>query len=201
MAEPYSLRDDRILTIPNAISLVRLACVPVFLWLLFGQDDRFGAALLLAVVGATDWVDGFIARRYNQVSELGKLLDPIADRVVFLVGVLAMVIDGAIPVWLAVLTLFRESLVAITVLVLGALGARRFDVTWWGKCATFALLFAFPLLLGGASDVGAADALRWLGWAFVVPGLIYSYLSAAQYVPIARQALAEGRSQRDDQLG
>ncbi len=184
---------DRILTVPNLVSLARLACVPVFVWILFGRDDRFGAALLLGGLGATDWVDGWMARRFDQVSDLGKVLDPVADRVVLIVGVFAATVDGAIPVWLAVATLVREGLVAVAALVLGALGARRIDVTWWGKTATFALLFAFPLLLGGASDVAGHGVLRTLGWICAVPGLAYSYLSAAEYVPLARTALREGR--------
>ncbi|RMH75873.1 MAG: CDP-alcohol phosphatidyltransferase family protein [Actinomyces sp.] len=192
---------DRILTVPNLVSLVRLACVPVFVWLLFGVGDRFGAALLLGAVGATDWVDGWFARRFGQVSELGKILDPVADRVVLIVAVVAVLVDGAVPVWLAVATLVREGLVAVAALVLGALGARRIDVTWWGKTATFALLFAFPLLLGGASDVAGHEVLRLLGWVCAVPGLVYSYLSAAEYVPQAREALREGRGARSGARG
>ncbi|MFQ5556635.1 MAG: CDP-alcohol phosphatidyltransferase family protein [Acidimicrobiales bacterium] len=194
MDVPRGVFEDRILTVPNLISLARLLAVPWFLWLLFAQDDRFGAALVFAVVGATDWVDGWWARRFESVSELGKLLDPVADRVVLIVGVLAVAIDGAVPVWLAVLTLARELLVAIAGLLLGALGARRIEVTWWGKSATFALLFAFPSLLAGASDIGIATGFRWFGWFCAVPGLVYSYLSAAEYVPLARAALREGRA-------
>jgi cardiolipin synthase len=188
--------EDRILTVPNLISLFRLACLPLFLWLLFGQDDRFGAALLWAALGATDWVDGWWARRFDSVSELGKVLDPITDRAVLIVGILAVGIDGSVAWWLVIATLAREVLVAIAGLVLGALGARRIDVTWWGKCATFALYFAFPSLLAGASDNVTADFFRWFGWACAVPGLIYSYLSAAQYVPLGLTALREGRAAR-----
>ena len=187
---------DRIVTVPNLISLARLACVPWFLWLLFSQDDRWGAALVFAGLGITDWVDGWWARRFDSVSELGKLLDPVADRIVLIVGVFAVAVDGAVPWWLAVLTLAREVLVGIAGLVIGAFGARRIDVTWWGKCATFALLFAFPALLAGASDGPITSFFTWFGWICAVPGLVYSYLSAAEYVPIARQALSDGRSAR-----
>jgi cardiolipin synthase len=194
--ERPTIFEDRIVTVPNLISVARLLCVPWFLWLLFAQDDRWGAALVFGGLGVTDWVDGWWARRFGSVSELGKLLDPVADRVVLIVGVLAVAIDGAVPWWLAVLTLAREGLVAVAGLVIGALGARRIDVTWWGKCATFALLFAFPSLLAGASDIGIADFFTWFGWICAIPGLVYSYLSAAEYVPIARRALAEGRQTR-----
>ena len=86
--------EDRIVTVPNLISLVRLGCIPVFLWLLFSLDDRFSAALLWGVVGATDWVDGWWARRFDVVSEFGKLIDPVTDRAVLIVGILAVGIDG-----------------------------------------------------------------------------------------------------------
>ena len=90
-------RPDRILTIPNVITVVRLLCLPVFLWLLFDEENRAAAAWLLGVLGATDFVDGYIARHFNQVSELGKILDPVADRLLFFVGVGAILIDGSVP--------------------------------------------------------------------------------------------------------
>lgn len=190
---PLGVFEDRIFTIPNLISLLRLACVPVFLWLLFSEGDRWAAAWLWAALGATDWVDGWWARKFDAVSELGKLLDPVTDRVVLIVGIMAVGIDGAVPWWLVALTLSRELVVAVAGVVLQALGARRIDVTWWGKCATFGLYFAFPSLLAGASDVGVADWFWWAGWICAAPSLLYSYLSAAQYVPLGLEALRRGR--------
>src|SRR5260370_27876587 len=101
--------EHRILTVPNAITVVRLLCVPVFLWLLFGHHphDRYHAALLLAALGITDWVDGYLARHLHQVSALGKVLDPTADRILLGVGVLAIVIDGSVPLWIAVVVIAR----------------------------------------------------------------------------------------------
>jgi cardiolipin synthase (CMP-forming) len=173
--------------------VVRLACIPVFVWLLFGRDDEVAAAVLLAVLGATDWVDGYIARRWNQVSELGKVLDPTADRLLLLVGVLSIVVVGAVPLWVGVATLLREALVSLTVVALAALGARRIDVTWAGKAGTFGQMFAYPLFLAGSSDLGWAPVATVLAWVCVVPGLVLSYYAAARYVPEARLALAEGR--------
>ena len=190
------LLEDRIVTVPNLISLARLACIPWFLWLLFEQEDRFGAAIVWAAVGATDWVDGWWARRFDVVSELGKLIDPLADRAVLIIGVLAVGVDGSVSWWLVGATLLREVAVAIAAVVLGALGARRIDVTWWGKCATFALYFAFPALLIGASDHATADVFRAFGWLCAIPGLALSYLSAAQYVPLGLRALRAGRAAR-----
>ncbi len=180
----------RPLTVPNAITLVRLLCVPVFVWLLFARDDRAAAAILLAVLGSTDWVDGWFARRFEQVSEFGKIFDPTADRLMMLTAVIATWIDGSIPWWFALLTLVREGLVTLAAVGLGVLGVERFDVTWWGKTGTFFLMFAYPLLLGGASSVGGADVLRILGWISGIPGLAISWYAAAGYVPIAKQALA-----------
>lgn len=176
-------------TVPNAVTFVRLLCIPLFVWLLFAQDDRAAAAILLAVLGATDWVDGFLARRFDQVSELGKLLDPAADRLLLLTAVISVWIDGSVPLWFVLLTLLREGIVTAVAIGLAALGAERFDVSWWGKTGTFFLLFAYPFLLGGASDVGVADVLRLAGWVCGIPGLIISWYAAAGYVPIARQAL------------
>jgi cardiolipin synthase (CMP-forming) len=190
-------RADAILTIPNVISLIRLCCLPLFLYLLFGRENRAAAAGLLAILGCTDWVDGYIARHYNQVSELGKILDPVADRLLFFVAAGGILIDGSIPTWFAVTVLVREAVVAIATLVLAALGARRIDVTWYGKAGTFGLMVAFPLFLAAESTVGWADTAEVLAWVAGIPGLALSVYSAALYVPLARRALAEGRADRE----
>ena len=195
--EPDPTGEDRILTVPNVISAVRLLCVPVFLWLLFGAEDRVWAAILLAVLGATDWVDGYIARHHGQVSTLGKILDPVADRVLLIVGVTAILIDGAAPLGVGILSLVREGLVTISVLVLAVLGARRIDVTWYGKAGTLAVMFAFPLFLVGSADEGGwSELATWAAWGFVVPGLALGYIALAQYVPLGLEALREGRAGR-----
>jgi cardiolipin synthase (CMP-forming) len=183
-----------VLTLPNLVTFVRLCCIPLFLVLLFGADDRAGAAYLLGALGATDWVDGYLARRLGQVSEVGKILDPTADRLLFLVGILAMLIDRSVPVWFGVLALTREATVAIAALTLGALGARRVDVTWLGKCATFTLMLAFPLFLAGHADLSWSPVAEALAWVVGVPGLVLSYYAAWQYVPLARRALSDGRA-------
>ncbi|MGH9191100.1 MAG: CDP-alcohol phosphatidyltransferase family protein [Acidimicrobiales bacterium] len=183
-----------VLTLPNLITLARLACLPVFLWLLFGREDRVAAAALLAVLGITDWVDGYLARHLGQVSELGKILDPVADRLLFFVGAGGILIDGSVPTWFAVIVLVRETLVGGATIVLAALGARRIDVTWFGKAGTFGLMIAFPLFLASHSDLWWADAAGVLAWVAGIPGLALSLYAAALYVPIARRALSEGRA-------
>jgi cardiolipin synthase len=189
--------EDRIVTIPNVISVVRLLCVPVFLWLLFGRDDRLAAGWLLAFLGATDWVDGYIARHHGQVSTVGKVLDPTADRVLLVVGVVALMVDGSVPVWLGVLTLAREVIVSVAVLALAAKGARRIDVQWVGKAGTFALMFAYPMFLLANAGTSVSGAARVVAWGCALPGLALSYYAALTYVPLARQALAEGRTVRE----
>lgn len=185
-----------VLTWPNLVTVVRLCCIPVFLWLLFGRDDRLAASLLLGGLGATDWVDGYLARRLGQTSEIGKILDPTADRLLFLVGIVAMLVDGSVPVWFGVATLVREVFVAVAALVLGALGARRIDVTWLGKCATFALMFAFPFFLAGHADIASHRVFEVLGWLCGIPGLVLAYYTVGQYAPLAKEALAQGRAAR-----
>lgn len=186
-------RGSRIVTIPNAISLARLACVPLFVWLL-ADDQLLAAAGLLAVLGATDWIDGWIARRFDQGSDLGKVLDPVADRVLLLVAAVALLVQGSVPLVVGILVLAREALVSVAVLALAAAGARRIDVQWVGKAGTLALMFAFPLFLWADAIHGDAhDAVLATAWFMAVCGLVLSYFAALTYVPIAREALREGR--------
>jgi cardiolipin synthase len=186
----------RVVTVPNILSVARLCCAPLFVWLLFGRHDRLSASLLLGTLGATDWVDGYIARHFNQVSDLGKVLDPTADRILLVTAIVALIVDGSVPGWVAWLAIAREVLVSIAALVLAAAGARRIDVQWVGKAGTLAMMFAFPLFLLGAAGRGVSDGARALGWVFALPGLVLSYYAAATYVPIARAALKEGRAAR-----
>jgi len=187
---------DRILTVPNAITLVRLACIPLFLWLLFGAGRQSEAAVLLAVLGATDWVDGFVARRFRQVSTLGKVLDPLADRVLVVTAVIAIIVYGAVPLWFGVATLAREVVVSGAVLLLAMLGATRIDVLWVGKAGTFALMFSYPAFLLGYGSAGWQGPIRVIAWITGIIGLTLAWVAAASYVPVARKALAEGQRSR-----
>ena len=184
---------DRILTVPNVITVVRLCLLPVFLWLLFARDDRANAAWLLAALGTTDFLDGYIARHFHQVSELGKVLDPVADRLLLFVGVGGILLDGSVPTWFAVAVLVREALVTGATLALAALGTRRIDVTWFGKAGTFGLMIAFPLFLAAESTLGWADQAETFAWIAGIPGLAFSWYAAALYVPMARTAMRDGR--------
>jgi cardiolipin synthase len=189
------------LTWPNAITLVRLAFLPVFFWLLFGTAHRALAAWLLAVLGATDWIDGFVARRYHQVSNVGKILDPTADRLLVIGGLVGVAAAGGVPWWFAGITLAREAIVSGLTLALAALGAARINVLWWGKFSTFALMFSFPLFLltSNAHHVVLStwqhDA-RDFCWFTGVMGLAVSWLVLAGYVRPALDALRTGRHAR-----
>jgi cardiolipin synthase len=165
-------------------------------WLLLGRDDQVAAAILLGLLGATDWIDGYIARRFRQVSTLGKVLDPVADRLLFFTAIVTIIISGDAPLWVCIAVLVRELLVALATLGLAALGARRIDVTWWGKAGTFSLMFAFPAFLLGSSDITWSGFFTFAAWCFTIPGLVFSYYSALLYVPLASRALAEGRASR-----
>ena len=127
-----------LLTVPNAFTLARLLCLPLFLYLLFARDNRISAAFLLGGLGATDWVDGYLARRLGQVSEFGKVFDPTVDRLLFIVATVAIIIDGGAPTWVLVLIVVREIAVGLMMAVATVLfHMPRFDVSWWGKAATF----------------------------------------------------------------
>ncbi|HET9731890.1 MAG TPA: CDP-alcohol phosphatidyltransferase family protein [Acidimicrobiales bacterium] len=187
--------EDRILSLPNVVTTIRLVLVPVFVWLLL-QPHRtywFQAAVLLAALGSTDWVDGQLARRLDQVTNLGKVLDPTADRVLLATSVIGILAVGAIPIPVAIIALTREGLVAIAAVGLALAGARRIDVTLVGKAGTFGLMCAFPLFLAGHSTVGWHHTALWLAWTASVVGLVLGWVSVLVYIPLARAALSARR--------
>ncbi len=185
------------MTVPNVITSIRLLLIPVFVWLLFGRHNRAGAAVMLAALGSTDWVDGTVARRFNQVSNLGKILDPVADRLLLGTAVICILVDGAVPAVVAIPVVAREVLVSLAVLVLAAMGAKRIDVTWAGKMATFANMVAFPLfLLSHDQAFSLRGPAKAVALVVALIGLGFGYYSLVKYVPIGRKALEEGRASR-----
>ena len=185
----------------NLVTAIRLALIPVFLWLLFGTGHRALAAWLLGALGATDWVDGYLARRLHQVSAVGKVIDPVADRILVMVGLLAVAAAGGVPWWFSLITLARELIVSLMTLLLAALGAARIDVLWWGKVSTFALMTTFPLFLLTSNDhhvalAGWQHVGRDLCWVVGVAGLALSWVVLASYVRPALAALRRGRAAR-----
>jgi cardiolipin synthase len=184
---------DRSLTIPNGISVLRLVVMAIALVVLFNDRDRVLAAALLAFAGATDFLDGFVARRLGQVSKLGKILDPTIDRMVLAGSIIAILVYGALPWWVAAIVLTREVFISVVALVLAAAGGSRIEVLWIGKASTFGLLVAFPLFLVSDGRGALAHALRIVAYVVVAPALAASVASVFAYVPIARRALAVGR--------
>lgn len=188
-------------TLPNAITLVRLLCLPIFLWLLFSKENRAGAAWMLVALGSTDWIDGYVARRFNQVSEFGKIFDPTVDRLFFFVSTIAIIIDGSIPIWFAVAVLVREVAVgAMMAIATLFFGMERFDVTWWGKTATFLLMGAIPSFLLSNAGVAESDFFAVVAWVTGIPGLALSYWTALGYIPEVRRGVATGRQHRADRV-
>ena len=195
VAETVDTREiDTLWTIPNLFTLIRLLCLPLFVWLLFGLPSRQAAAWLLGALGATDWVDGYLARRLDQTSEFGKKFDPTVDRLLFLVAIVAIMMNDAMPIWFGVAVLAREVLVGGSVAIATlAFGMERFDVTWWGKTATFLLMFAVPGFLMAESSIPIADAFGVAAWCFAIPGLLLSYYTGLAYVPAIREGIRSGR--------
>jgi cardiolipin synthase len=192
--------EDRILTVPNLVTTVRLLCIPLFAWLLVrgpGHRGWYPAAVLLAVLGATDGVDGFVARRFHQVSTLGKVLDPLADRLLLGVAAVSVIVLGAVPLWFGLAAVLREVLVAVGFLVVAALGGRRMEVVRPGKAGTFGLMVALPLFLAGHANDDWHGAAEVLAWICAVPGLLLGWYAVAVYVPRAAAAVREGRLERE----
>ena len=181
-------------TLPNLISLARIAGSPVFAYVLLVGNDRHAAAWLLGVLGATDWLDGWLARRFHTVSDLGKVLDPVADRVLIVIAAVAVLIDGSFPLWLGIVVLVREALVSIGVLVLAALGAKRIDVLWVGKAGTLALMFSVPMFLVAEADLSWSEIARPIAWITAAAAVVFGWWAAAGYVPLAAQALKARRA-------
>jgi cardiolipin synthase (CMP-forming) len=195
VAAPPAGETTSLLTIPNLFTLLRLLCLPLFLYLLFGRDNRLAAGWLLAGLGATDWVDGYLARRLGQVSEFGRKFDPTVDRLLFIVAIIAIIVDGAAPVWFCWAVLVRELLVGGAVaLATVVLHMPRFDVIWWGKVGTFLLMCAIPSFLIGSSD-WALDRLFWVGaWVIGIPGLVIAWITAFIYFGKIRAGIAFHRA-------
>jgi cardiolipin synthase (CMP-forming) len=186
----------RIFTAPNAITFVRLLCIPLFLWLLFGAHEQTAAAILLAALGATDWVDGYVARHFHQVSTLGKIIDPLADRILVGTAVISILVYGAVPLWFGLATIAREVLVSAMVLLLAALGAARIDVLWVGKAGTFGLMFAYPTFLLAYGGAGWQAPFTVIAYVTGIVGLVLAWIAAGSYIGPARKALREGRAAR-----
>jgi len=187
---PAAGSGRRVLTVPNAISALRIALIPVFVALILDEHTTTAGLIMFGCVIATDWVDGTIARRTGQVSELGKVLDPVADRLAIAAGIIALAIRGVFPVWAAVAIIARD--VAILGVGVYLLSRRhiRLEVRWIGKVATFSLMVAVPAIAWGALDLPLAAAATAIGWVCFAVGIVEYYIAAGVYAQDARRALA-----------
>ena len=196
-----SAPPDRVLTIPNGLSVLRLLGVPLFLWLALGPQADGWAIVVLAVSSITDWLDGKLARLLNQTSRLGQLLDPAADRLYIFATVLALSIRGIMPWWLAALLVGRDLVLATTLPVLKRHGYGPLQVHYLGKAATFNLLYALPLLLLGAGHETANHVARIVGWAFVLWGTTLYWYAGVLYAVQVRQLVIADRAEPDAARG
>jgi cardiolipin synthase (CMP-forming) len=182
--------SSAVITVPNILSFARIALIPAFCWLSANERTRLWGILLFAVVVSTDWVDGYVARRTGQVSELGRILDPVADRLAIGAGLLTFAISGIFPFWAALLILVRD----VTLLLGGAalLWGRdiRVEVRWIGKIATASLMAAIAWIAWGNAGGPLGEVLLVGGWLAYVVGIGEYYIAAALYVIDVRDTLA-----------
>jgi len=193
--EPVS---SRILTIPNLISFVRLAAIPVFWWLLLGTDDVRSAAILFAVIATTDWVDGYLARRLDQVTKLGKALDPVADRLMIASAVIAGLITEIVPPVIGITLIVREVYMSIVVFGLMARRGETIDVSGLGKVATFIIYSSVGWFYMAAIPF-LEPLTRPLAWIAGVVGLLLYWITAVQYTAVARRKLATTTGQHSNE--
>jgi CDP-diacylglycerol--glycerol-3-phosphate 3-phosphatidyltransferase len=176
------LLPDRVWTLPNALSVLRLLGVPLFLWLLLGPEADGWAVAILMVSGFTDWLDGKLARWLDQSSKLGALLDPAADRLYIVSTLIALALREIVPVWLVAVLVGRELVLGVTLLVLRRYGYPPLQVHYLGKAATLLLLYAFPGLLLADGTGWLATAIEPFAWAFTIWGTALYVLAGVFYV-------------------
>lgn len=198
--EPEASGNHQVLTVPNLISFARLLGVPLFVWLMLGPHLDGWAVVVLAIGGTSDWVDGYLARRLHQVSRLGELLDPLADRLYILATLLTFTLREIVPWQFTVALLAREAMLLVCLGVLRRYGYGPPPVHYLGKTATFILLFAFPVLLLAQAS-GAANALAYpIGWGLAWWGLVLYWVAGffyvVQVVTVARTARRAHRVER-----
>lgn len=181
----------RVWTVPNLISLFRLAGVPLFLWLVLGPEADALALVVLMVAGVTDWLDGWLARKLDQRSALGEILDPVADRLYILAVVVGLLLRDIIPWWVAIILPLRDLLLWGLVPFLRTRGYSSLPVHFLGKAATFNLLYAFPLLLLGEGDGVVAMLARVFGWAFAWWGIGLYWWAGVLYARQVRTLLKD----------
>jgi cardiolipin synthase (CMP-forming) len=190
VADDSTTRSLRVWTLPNLLSALRLAGVPLFLWLVLGPEEDGWALLVLMLSGISDFLDGWLARKLDQQSVVGQILDPVADRLYILAVVLGLALRDIIPWWVAVSLPLRDLLMWGLVPLLRTRGYSALPVHFLGKAATFCLLYAFPLLLLGDGDGVVATLAKVFGWAFALWGIGLYWWAGVLYAWQVRKLLA-----------
>jgi len=193
MADEH-VASSRIFTVANAVSVIRLMAIPVFLWLVI-EDRLLIAFVLLVVAVLTDFVDGMIARRMNEITKLGQFLDPFADRLFIAATVIALAIQDVVPWWFVIAVMLRDALLGIGGVVMARYGAATLPVKWWGKVATFAMLVVLPLFLLGAVFPEVGEITTPIAWVLGLATVVLYWLVGFSYlfdaVSIAKKATRE----------
>lgn len=193
MAEKNLQLSDKVLTWPNALSALRLLMVPVFLWLIL-IDENLLAFSILAISSFTDWLDGYLARKLNQMTRLGQLLDPAADRLFILASLVGLASTGKVPWWLVVVIVGRDFLLFFTLPLLAKEGYGPLPVNYSGKAGTFALLYAFPLmLLPNVLPAEWSIVIYPLAWGFAFWGIWMYWWAGAIYIRQVHNIRKNGR--------
>ncbi len=173
--------QDRILTLPNLVTLIRIFLIPIFVYLSWSRSRLILGGLLLGLIGATDWIDGYLARRLNQTSTVGKVIDPSADRVLLIAAGIVSFHDSLIPTWLLIVIFAREIAVSSVVGTVAVKFKRRLDVVYYGKAGTLLMMFGFPFFVFAGADTTLSSVFRVTGYVFLMPGLAILFLALASY--------------------
>lgn len=176
------VQTDRVFTVPNALSFLRIVAVFAFVWLALVPEADGAAFVVLVVAGVSDYLDGYLARRWHQISRIGQLLDPFADRLTAIAVPVVLGLREIVPWWLVIALVARDVVLALTVPLLLRRGTVALPVHYIGKAATFTLLIGLPLLLLGTFDGVLGDGARAVGWSFTLWGLLLYWWSAVLYL-------------------
>jgi cardiolipin synthase len=183
--------SSKVFTLANAVSVIRLMAIPVFLWLVI-EDQLLIAFVLLVAAVLTDFVDGMIARRMNEITKLGQFLDPFADRLFIAATVIALAIQDVVPWWFVIAVMLRDALLGVGGLVMARYGAATLPVKWWGKVATFAMLFVLPLFLLGAIFPVVGEMTNLITWVLAIVTVVLYWVVGFTYlfdaIAIAKKA-------------
>ncbi|MBB4931507.1 cardiolipin synthase [Lipingzhangella halophila] len=193
MAIEMDPAGDRVWTVPNLLSILRLVGVPVFLWLVLGPEEDWWALGVLAFAGISDWLDGKIARAWNQTSRLGGILDPLADRLYIFAALLGLVVRDIVPWWLMAILVLRDVLMALALPVLRHYGYGPLPVNLAGKAATLCLLYSFPLLFLAGYDHIVGDVAKIVGWAFAIWGTAIYWWAGLLYTVQGQRLIRHAR--------